>query len=459
MVQNTLPGYAEVIERLNSFQNMETAGITRAGVAAGSAGMDRLAKRLGSPHAGIPAIHVAGTKGKGSTCHLVAAALAAAGLRTGLYASPHVTDIRERIQLGGRPISEEAFASASAAVLFEAETLRSEGAAPSWFEVMTGIALVAFRAAGTEAMVLETGLGGRLDSTNLPDLKLVAAGLASISRDHEDILGSSLTAIAAEKAAIIRPGIPVVTVPQEAGVMGVIEARARALGATLRKVGKDIRFEHRQGMVRDKPVMGQRLNLETWRNAYPDIPLAMLGRHQATNAALALGLTDIFLEYMDFAPLDPLVLKRAWRTLSLPARMEVASTRPWHIIDGAHNPASAWAAAETVTEAFGSAERTLVFGVARDKDWRLMLRILAPHFPKMVFAPYASSRSVEPEALDAFVRQEYPAVKTAVALDAAHALDLARESTPEAGLILTTGSLWLAGEMRELLRSKKMAMA
>lgn len=455
MELNTLPSYAEVVELLDSFQNMERSGVTKAGFSGGSAGMERLAKRLGSPHAAIPAVHIAGTKGKGSVCHMVAAALTAAGLKTGLYTSPHVSDLRERIQIHGRPISEQRFIESAVAVLREAEILREEGHAPSWFEVMTGVALFAFRAARVEAMVLETGLGGRLDATNLPDLRLVAAGITAISRDHEEILGSSLTAIASEKAAIIRANVPVVVMPQEENVMRVITSRARELDAPVFVVGKDIVLEFRQNAVPDKPGMGQRLDFETWRNVYPDVPLAMLGRHQAENAALALGLADLFLEYMDRESLDALVLKRAWRSLALPARMEVVGNHPWHIVDGAHNPASAWVAAETLMESFTADDRTLVFGVAKDKDWRAMLRILAPLFANIVLTPYASDRSVEPEELDAFVRQEFPRIRTAVAIDATHALALAHELTPEDSLILTTGSLWLAGEMRALCQREK----
>ncbi len=455
MELHTLPSYAEVLELLDSFQNMEAGGMTRAGFVGGSAGMERLARRLGSPHAGIPAVHIAGTKGKGSVSSMVSAALVASGLRVGLYTSPHVTDLRERIQVQGRPLSELRFIEAAAFVLSEAETLLREGTPPSWFEVMTGIALVAFRGAGVEAMVLETGLGGRLDATNLPDLRVVATGITAISRDHEDILGSSLTAIAGEKAAIIRASTPVIAMPQEESVMGVVAARAKEMDAALLTVGKEIRVSRRQEVAQDKPGMGQRIDFETWRNVYPDVPLAMLGRHQMENAALALGLADLFLEYMDCAPLDSLVLKRAWRSLALPARMEVVGAKPWHIVDGAHNPASAWAAAETLLESFSSTDRAMVFGVAGDKDWRAMLRILAPLFPCMVFSPYASARSVEPEELDAFVRREYPEARRFVAVDASHALDLARGcvSSPE-GVILTTGSLWLAGEMRGLCKQE-----
>ncbi|MCC8167308.1 MAG: hypothetical protein LIQ31_14495, partial [Planctomycetes bacterium] len=324
--------------------------------------MAKLVKRLGSPQTAIPALHVAGTKGKGSVTHMVAAALTAAGLKTGLYTSPHVSDIRERIRIHGRPIGEMRFVEASAPVLHEAETMRREGMAPSWFEVMTATAIVAFKNARVEAMVLETGLGGRLDATNLPDLRLVAAGITTISRDHEQILGSSLTAIAGEKAAIIRRNIPVVVMPQDAGVMDVIRDRSRALSAPMFVVGKDLQVELRKPVQADKPSIGQRLDFETWRSVYPDIPVAMLGRHQADNAGMALGLVDLFLEYMDREPLDVIALKRAWRSLTLPARMEVVGHTPWHVVDGAHNPASAWAAAETVTAAFSTGERTLVVG-------------------------------------------------------------------------------------------------
>lgn len=451
----TLPSYGEILEQLDSFHNMERTGLTASGFADGTERMQKLLKRLGSPHATIPAVHIAGTKGKGTVAHMVGAVLSAAGLKTGVYASPHVEDLRERIQVHGRPLGEQRFIEACMPVFHEAGAMRDEGNAPSWFEVLTAIAFVAFQQARVEALVLETGLGGRLDATNIPDLRVVATGITAISRDHEAILGSSLTAIAGEKAAIIREHVPVVSMRQEKGVMSLIRSRARELASPLFTVGKDIAVEIRKPVQPDKPGIGQRLNLETWRNVYPDIPVAMMGSHVAGNAALALGLADLFLEYMDRESLDSLVLKRAWRSLSLPARLEVVSSRPWHIVDGAHNPASAWAAAETVLEAFSAESRTLVFGVARDKDYRTMLRILAPLFSHIVLTPYESDRAADPEELAAFLKKEFPGVKTAAAIDPAHALELAREFTPVDGLILTAGSLWLAGEMRALSRREK----
>jgi dihydrofolate synthase/folylpolyglutamate synthase len=452
---HTLPSYEEILETLDAYQNLERIGVTPAALGGGSERMHKLTKRLGSPHANIPAIHIAGTKGKGSVSHLTAAALAAAGIRTGLYTSPHVDDLRERIQVNGRPVNQQRFVEAAVAVIREASAMRSEGCCPSWFEILTAVALQVFHNARVEAMVLETGLGGRLDATNLPDLRLVASGLTAISRDHEEVLGSSLTAIAAEKAAIIRPNVPAVTMKQEDSVLHVIESRARVQNSPLLSVGKEIRVAFRKDAARDRPGVGPRLDLETRRTAYPDIPIAMLGRHQADNAGVALGLVDLFLEYMDREPLDALVLKRAWRSLTLPARLEVMANNPWHVVDGAHNPASAWVAAETVLEAFSAVERTLIFGVARDKDWKTMLRILAPLFSRIVLTPFDSPRASAPEVLDQFIRAGFPGIKTAVAIDAAHALELASGFTSREGLILTCGSLWLAGEVRGLCRREK----
>lgn len=459
METDTLTSYGEVLDRLDSFHNLERAGFAPGSMAGGSARMAILMKRLGSPHAGIPSVHIAGTKGKGSVSHMTAAALTAAGLRTGLYTSPHVDDVRERIQVRGRPVEKDEFVRAALPVIHEAEKMENGGLPLSWFEVFTAVAFVAFRAARVDAMVLEVGLGGRLDSTNLPDLNVRVCGITPISKDHEAVLGSTLSAIAGEKAGIFREHIPVVTAPQAEDVMNVLSARAKELSAGVLVAGRDIRFSVRQPLQLDKPSLGQRLDFETRRNVYPDIPVLMPGRHQAENAALALGLVDLFLEYMDREPLDALVLKRAWRTLALPARLEVVSDHPWHIVDGAHNPASAWVAAETVDEAFSADNRTLVFGVASDKDYRAMLRILAPLFRRIIVTGFNSSRAVPASDLADFLGREFPKIAVSVAEDVRDALRAAESQTPSDGLILTTGSLWLAGEMRACRRVRQGAFA
>ena len=414
--------------------------------------MAKLMWRLGSPQASIPAIHIAGTKGKGSVTHFAAAALEASGLKTGLYTSPHVENLRERILIHGRLIGEQRFVDACMAVMHEADAMRKNGCPPSYFEVLTATALVAFHAANVDVMILETGLGGRLDATNLSNMRVIAVGLTVISKDHEEILGHTLAEIAAEKAEIIRQGVPTVCMMQDKDIQKLIAEKARERRAKLFMVGKDVTVAVRKGVTPDKPSLGQRLDFEIWRNVYPDIPIAMLGRHQSENAAMALGLVDLFLEYMDRDPLDLPVLKRAWRSLVLKARLEVIGQNPWRIVDGAHNPASTWVAAETIAESFSADRRALIFGVAKEKDWRTMLRILAPQFNYMVLTTYDSPRAADPADLSAFLSKEYPDIKIVAAMGPAHALELAEDFTSANGLILACGSLYLAGEIRTLCR-------
>ncbi|MDR2391382.1 MAG: hypothetical protein LBE84_06870 [Planctomycetota bacterium] len=450
----TRSDYREAIKLLDAFINMERSVPSTAFFRNGGERMRQLLQRAGQPQLGIPAVHIAGTKGKGSVAGLAGAALAANGFKTGVYTSPHVGNLRERIAVNGSPVSERAFAEAADDVLREASAMRDEGLPPSYFEILTVIALSAFQAAGAEVIFLEAGLGGRLDATNLlPDLRLAAVGLTPISMDHEDILGHSLTEIATEKVEIIHPRIPVVTAPQAPDVARLIARTASRRDARLFAVGEDIKFETTRKRQPDKPELGQRVNFETWRNVYLDITLSMLGEHQVENAALALGLAELLLEYMDREPLDSLVLKRAWRGLAFPARLEVAGRSPWMIVDGAHNPASAWAAAETLPAAFAARDRTMVFGVARDKNWRAMLRILVPLFQNVILSPYDSPRAVDTAELAGFMGREFSGIKTAEALDISHALAMARDSfTPADGLIFVTGSLYLAGEALAVIR-------
>ncbi|MDR3078063.1 MAG: hypothetical protein LBV15_04795, partial [Planctomycetota bacterium] len=416
-----LPSYRETLEHLDTFNNLERSMPSATFFRNGGERMRRLLKRVGQPHLGVPALHLAGTKGKGSASHLAEAAIRVAGFKTGTYTSPHVLDLRERIAVTGIPIGVGAFAEAASEVLGEAEAMRREGQAPSYFETLTVIALAAFRNAKVEAIILEAGLGGRLDATNIPDLRVVAAGITAISKDHEDLLGHSLVEIAAEKAEIIRPGAPVVSAPQTEAVAKLVAEKAGGLQSPLFTVGKEIKVEASREPIPDKPLLGQRLNLETRRGFYNDITLTMLGRHQAENAGLALGLADLFLEYMDREPLDPLILKRAWRGLTLPARLETVAQSPWRIVDGAHNPASAWFAAETLVKCFTATDRTLVFGVASDKDWRTMLRIFAPLFRNVVLTAYDSPRAAPTQLMAEFLSREFSGVKATEAMNPAHA--------------------------------------
>lgn len=448
----TLPSYNEAVNCLDSFINYERVAPAAGADGYGTERMANLLRRLDSPHLTAPAVHIAGTKGKGSTASLTAAALAGSGLKTGLYMSPHVDSLRERITINGRPVSERQFVESCQVVVKAAEDMRADGHEPTYFEVLTATAFHIFNAAGVEAMVLETGLGGRLDATNIPDLRAAATGIATISLDHEKILGETLTEIAAEKAGIIRRGVPLVVAKQSPEALRVILERAEEVGAPVFRTGEDIIASVRKAVIPDRPELGQRIDMETWRSLYPDIVLTLLGDHQVANAAMALGLAELFLEGTGVGPLDSLALKRSWRGLSLPARMEVFSTRPWLVVDGAHNPASAWAAAETMAEAFTTGERALIFGAADDKDIETMLRVLAPLFRTVVLTPFDSPRSANVKRLEDFMSREFPEIKTVVAANPTEALDLARDAVSVDGLILVAGSLYLAGEVRSACR-------
>lgn len=453
MNASTIITYNEAVTLLDSFINYERTPPASGAAGFGTERMANLLERLESPHLVAPAVHIAGTKGKGSSASLVAAALSSTGMKTGLYVSPHVDTLRERIMVNGRPISERQFSESCQAAVKAASDMRADGHEPTWFEVLTATAFHAFNTLGVEAMVLETGMGGRLDATNVSDLRAAAVGITTISLDHENILGSTLAEIAAEKAAIIRAGVPVVVMQQEKEALKVILKRAKDIGAPVFRVGEDITASVRKKPLADRPELGQRVDMETWRSIYPDLVLSMLGDHQIQNASLALGLAELFMEGTGKGPLDSLALKRAWRGLALPARMEVYSTRPWLIVDGAHNPASAWAAAETVVNSFTSENRTLIFGASEDKNVKAMLRILAPLFKTVIVSPFESPRSVNPAKLAEFMANEYPEIQTKIAENAADALALAKKSVDVEGLILVAGSLYLAGEIRTASRN------
>ncbi|MDR3211264.1 MAG: bifunctional folylpolyglutamate synthase/dihydrofolate synthase [Planctomycetota bacterium] len=442
--------YQEAIARLDSFTNYERLDPSQ--TAFGLERMITLLRRLDSPHLFAPAVHLAGTKGKGSTAFLVAAALQASGLRTGLYLSPHVENLRERILLNNVPLGENAFATSVLAATTLAEELRQEGSPPTYFEVLTASAFHAFRKLEVDVVVLETGLGGRLDATNIPDLRVFASGITPISLDHEEILGDNLEDIALEKAGIIRHRVPLVIGQQTEAVMRILAKRAEETGAPVYRFGRELRLTQRRGPLPDRPDSGQVVDLETWRSRHRDISLALLGDHQAANALTALGISEAFLEKTGRPPLESAKLERAWRHLTLPARLEVCLLRPWTVVDGAHNPASAWAAAETLLATFSSQKRHLVFGAAADKKVEAMLNILAPLFQKVFITPFASPRGRDQRRALEFMRANHPDIPTQAVAEAGEAINLARSGLGAEGLVLVSGSLYLAGEARAYCR-------
>jgi dihydrofolate synthase/folylpolyglutamate synthase len=414
--------------------------------------MRELAERLGSPDQRMQIVHVAGTKGKGSTAAMTAAILAATGYRSGLYSSPHLERLEERIAVDGRQVSPEQLAHlverirpAVAEMDRHAEAGRP---GPTYFEILTAMALVHFAEQGVEWAVLEVGLGGRLDSTNI--CRPAVAVITSISYDHTRQLGSTLTAIAGEKAGIIKPSVPVVSGVVEDEPRRVIDEVAARHGCSLARLGRDFSIEYRPARGLEREAACGQFDFEyrgpRAAHAYRAVELSLLGAHQAANAAVALA--TIAELNAQGAKVPEAAMRRGLAAVSWPARVEVVSRRPTVVLDAAHNVASVEAFAAALDESFAAAERILVFATTRDKDAAGMLRVLLPRFDRAVLTRYANN----PRGLPAEELAELAAGcsdrQFQVAPDPAAAWEVARSWATAESLIGITGSFFIAAEMR-----------
>lgn len=447
--------YQESLNYLYGRLNYERLGMPRSSAELRLGRVRKLLRCLGDPHDGLRIIHVAGTKGKGSTSAMLAAACSAAGVRTGLFCSPHLHRLEERFTVDGRHASPDELVALTAAVKpavaeIDAETAARGGRGPTFFEITTAMGLLHFALRKTGAVVLEVGMGGRLDSTNVvhPWLSVIT----SISFDHTKQLGNTLAAIAREKAGIIKRGRPVVSGVTADDARAVIRRTARERRAPLREVDIDFTSLYtppEQPLAR--PTAGQ-VAVKTWRTDWGTLDVPLLGAHQAANTALALAVLDALAELGMAIPRDAVL--RGFANLRWPARVEVLGERPWLVIDGAHNVASAEALADTLRTCFPPAPRTLVFGTTRDKDLRGQLRALLPAFDTLITTRYVENpRSVSPAEVAEVIRA-LDGRAALVSTDPAEALALARRETPPEGLICVTGSLFLAAEARAIVLSR-----
>ena len=441
--------YQDSLDYLYGRLNYERVGMPRGTSELRLGRMRRLLRRLGDPHRSLKIVHVAGTKGKGSTAAMLAASLSASGVRTGLFCSPHLHRLEERFRIDGvEAIADELVALVDAvrpAVdALDATDPLYERRGATFFEVTAAMGLLHFARRGAGAVVLEVGMGGRLDSTNV--VRPVLAILTTISFDHTRQLGTTLGAIAGEKAGILKRGRPVVSGVQGDEPREAIHRAARLRGARLRELDVDFTYRyHPPEPPLTRPTAG-RVAVRTWARDWPAVELPMLGAHQGHNAAVALAGLDALGE-QGFA-VDPGAVARGFAALSWPARVEVIGEGPWLVVDGAHNVASARALAEALRACFPPSHRTLVFGTTRDKDLPGQLGALLPLADVVVATRYVENpRSVPPEEVaDAVRALGGPPVH--LAPDPASALALARRLAPPSGLICVTGSLFLAAESR-----------
>ncbi|WP_445256942.1 bifunctional folylpolyglutamate synthase/dihydrofolate synthase [Nocardioides aurantiacus] len=407
---------------------------------------------LGDPQRGYPAIHLTGTNGKTSTARMVETLVGAMGLRVGRFSSPHLESMTERISLDGEPISEEAFVAAFNDVAPYTHLVDEDGPHPlSFFETVVGMAYAAFADAPVDAAVVEVGMGGAWDATNVIDATV--AVLTPIAVDHASYLGDTPVAIANEKVGIVKPGATVVSAVQPDDVEVVVAERCAEVGATLVREGIDFGVA-----ARTPAVGGQVLSLQGLRGRYDDLFVPLYGAHQAQNAALALAAVEAFVGGDD--PLDAEVVRNAFAEVSSPGRLEVVRRSPTIVLDAAHNPHGAAALVAALEDSFVFSPLIGVLGVMGDKDVEGLLSELEPVLAHVVCTRNSSDRSTSPTDLAQVARGIFghdrvsEADRLADAIDQAAALAEAGGALGEAigsGAVLVTGSVVTVGEARSLL--------
>ena len=424
--------------------------------------MRRLLGQLGSPQTKFPGVLIAGTNGKGSTAATLASILEAAGYRTGLYTSPHLLRINERVRVNGTAIDDQDFARRHDQVERSAQDLVAKGDLPwhpSFFEMITAIAFLHFAESPVDIAVLEVGMGGRLDATNVVQPRVSV--IADIALDHQQYLGNTIAEIAREKAGILRPGGVAVTLPQmpeanDALGHAIVERDARAVNATqyvppISPGASELRTPMTRYQVGEEERMGQQYHLQVFgQDILVQTPL--LGRHQVRNVALAIATAEE-LTKQDFK-ITAGNVERGIRETRWPGRLERARVNGQeYLFDVAHNPAGTWALRSALSELFEARSLTFVFGAMRDKAISEMAEILFPLADRVIATPANNPRSASPGEIRAAAGRV--AVEFESASSVAEAIHRAREvagnSGGNNGLVVVTGSIYIVGEaMREL---------
>ncbi len=438
--------YQEAVEYILRFADYEKTPLAH--IVYRSFNLDRirgLMETLGDPHLATPTVHIAGTKGKGSTSAMIASALTACGYKTGLYTSPHLHTIRERVAVDGAAICEAELTALVEKVqpYIEASNAMGKHGRLTTFEILTGLAFAYFKEKRLDFQVLETGMGGRLDATNVSSPEVCC--ITSISYDHTDVLGNTLTQIAGEKAGIIKPGVPVVSAPQTPEAQDVIDRVSHERDCELITVGKDVTWDKISSGPDGQSFILHGLN----RDYNLDIPL--LGAYQLENAAVAVAALEVLEE--NGTRLTDEGIAQGLRQVHWPGRLELLQREPLLVVDGAHNPYSAFKLREALSEYFYFKRVILIVGTSINKDsagfteelLALPLRVLA-------------TQSRHPRAGRASsIADEFRAhgVEAETMESVAAAIERAQEIAAPGDLILATGSLFVVAEAREAVLGLK----
>jgi folylpolyglutamate synthase/dihydropteroate synthase len=437
--------------------------------------IEALVTLLGDPQRAFPVVHVTGTNGKTSTTRMIETLLRERGLRTGRFTSPHLVSMRERICVDGEPLSAERFIELYDEIVPYVELVDSQQPAPlSFFEVLTGMMFAAFADAPVDVAVIEVGLGGRWDATNVADGTV--AVITPVALDHMQWLGDTIEEIATEKAGIIKPGAIAVLAQQEVAAAEILLQRAALVGATVAREG----FEF--GVVaRELALGGQQVVLQGLRGVYADVFLPLFGAYQASNAACALAAVEAFANVSVTAPvgddgstltlgpglaqggLDPDLVRAGFAKVSSPGRLDILRRSPTVIADAAHNPAGMAVTVQALAESFDFDRVIGVFAVPEDKDVAGLLDELEPALSEIVVTTNSSPRSMPAEELAELARDIFgedrvqvaerldDAIDLAVSLADAADADAAAEGLPGSSAVLVTGSVVTAGDAQLLL--------
>jgi dihydrofolate synthase/folylpolyglutamate synthase len=412
------------------------------GVRPGLERIRHLLELMGDPHLAYPVVHIAGTNGKTSTARMVSSLVAAHGLVVGTFTSPHLEAVEERFTVSGEVASREDFTQAIADVAPFAQVLESQtGEGPTYFELTVAAAFAYFAERAVDAAVVEVGLGGRLDATNV--VEPAVAVVTSVGLDHTEYLGDTLSQIAREKLGIVKPDSVLVTgvLPDEIGAIAA--ARAEEVGVERRAAGVDFDVEEAS-----LAVGGWFATLRGVYDTYADVFLPLHGRHQVQNLAVATAAT----EELFGRALDAEAVREGTADIQSPGRIEVAGHSPLVVLDGAHNESSMAVLAATLEDEFPDLEWTVVFGALGDKDVEQMLGLLEPFIGHLILTAADSPRAIPPEVLAADVARSLPDIeRVEVVPQVPHAVAHALSGVDADGAVLITGSLYVVGEARPMV--------
>ncbi|MCK4486833.1 MAG: bifunctional folylpolyglutamate synthase/dihydrofolate synthase [Desulfobacterales bacterium] len=408
--------------------------LRRFGIKLGLATISRLLRGLGNPQDRFSSIHIAGTNGKGSIAAFLSSVLAHGGYKVGLYTSPHLVRFNERIQINGCPISDKDMAQVAEAV----QRIYSQAEPPTFFECATAMALYHFASEGVDWAVLETGMGGRYDATNVvhPEVSIIS----NISMEHQEYLGNTLAKIAHEKAGIIKRGAGVVTGTRQKSALWVLKQVAAKKEVPLYRLGKGIRIR------KDNEGTFTYLGIN---RRWPRVKIGLIGDHQITNAALALGALELLLE--KGLHLTDKAIYAGLASTRWPGRLEVLSRKPFILLDGAHNPSAVRTLKKFLENSNAFRRLTMVVGILEDKAWKPMLRELAGVADRMILTRPQYERAADPHELASFVR---PLKQDLVVIPKlADAISLALEEASASDAVCITGSLYTVGDAKAYLDS------